>query len=222
MSGDAVRRGLPGATSAIQVGRRLRGFYEIDEWGLDPSLVTLSDPLFGLRWDIDVDGLDRLPKVGGSVLVFNRRLGVSEPWVLARGIRQASGRFVRTVGMPDVAPVGSLLRRFGAVLDRTDEIAGLLRAGQMVGLPMGHSVLTRESVGRLTVERLEAAIDTESPVIPVALVGREVGRAWRVVIGEPIATHRRGGPLEALELAEKVQADVQDLLDESLPSSWWF
>jgi hypothetical protein len=43
-----------------------------------------------------------------------------------------------------------------------------------------------------------------------------------VVIGEPIATHRRGGPLEALELAEKVRADVQDLLDESLPSSWWF
>lgn len=184
--------------------------------------MTLSEPLFAVRWDIDIDGVDRLPTVGGAVLVFNRRLGISEPWVLARGIRRASGRFVRTVGMPDVAPVGSLLRRFGAVLDRTDEIAGLLRAGQVVGLPMGHSVLTRESAGRLTVERLEAALETESPVLPVALVGRELGRAWRVVIGEPIATHRRGGPLEALELAEKVRADVQDLLDESLPSSWWF
>lgn len=221
MIGEAVRRGLPGAASAAQIGRRLRGAYEIDDWGLDPSLVTLSDPLFGLRWDIEVLGADHLPTVGGAVLVFNRRLGVSEPWVLARGIRQASGRYVRTVGMPDVAPVGSILRRYGAVLDRTDEIAGLLRAGQLVGLPMGHSVRSRERVGRLTVERLDAAIDTESPVIPVAMVGREIGRSWRIVVGAPVAPHRRGGPLAAVELAEQVQARAQDLLDESLPSSWW-
>lgn len=218
---DIVRRGLPGASSAVQLGRRLRGAYEIDEWGLDPSLVTLTDPLFALRWDIEVQGAERLPAVGGAVLVFNRRLGLSEPWVLARGIRQASGRFVRTVGMPDVAPVGSALRRFGAVLDRTDEIAGLLRSGQVVGLPMGHSVRSRENVGRLTVERLEAAIETECPVIPVAMVGREVGRSWRVVVGRPVAPTHRSGPLEAVELAEQVQARVQDLLDESLPSSWW-
>ena len=47
-------------------------------------------------------------------------------WVLARGIRRASGRFVRTVGVPDRAPVGPFLRRFGGVLDRTDEVTGRL------------------------------------------------------------------------------------------------
>ena len=124
----------------VQVQRRARGAFDIDEWGLDPELVALANPIFGLRWDIEVRGGDQLPAVGGAVLVFNRRFGVSEPWVVARGIRQATGRFVRTVGVPDVAPVGPFIRRFGGVLDRTDEIAGLLRAGQLVGLPMSRAL----------------------------------------------------------------------------------
>ncbi|MEZ5140550.1 MAG: hypothetical protein R2711_17780 [Acidimicrobiales bacterium] len=34
---------------------------------------------------------------------------------------------------------------------------------------------------------------------------------------------RRGGrPLAAAELAEATRAEVQALLDESLPTSWWF
>src|SRR5690606_16895163 len=84
--------------------RRLTGGYDIDEWGLDPDVVAAFDPLFGLRWSITVDGAEKLPSVGGALLVFNRRLGVSEPWVVARGVRQSTGRFVRTVGAPDRAP----------------------------------------------------------------------------------------------------------------------
>jgi hypothetical protein len=219
---DAVRRGVPGAALAVQLGRRARGAYAVDEWGLDPDLVSVADPLLGLRWELQVQGADRLPAVGGAVLVFNRRLGVSEPWVLARGIRQATGRFVRTVGVPDVAPVGPLLRRFGGVLDRTDEIAGLLRAGQLVGLPMTRDLRSRERVGHLDAERLEAAIATDRPVVPVALVGREVGRAWRIVVGSPVPYDAEGGPLAAAELAEATRSAVQVLLDESLPTSWWF
>ena len=105
MSLDAVRRGVPGATLAVQVGRRARGAYAVDEWGLDPDLVAVADPLLGLRWELAVEGAERLPTVGGAVLVFNRRLGASEPWVLARGIRRSTGRFVRTIGVPDVTTV---------------------------------------------------------------------------------------------------------------------
>lgn len=222
MSVDAVRRGVPGAAFAVQLGRRARGAYAVDEWGLDPDLVAVADPVLGVRWEIDVQGADRLPAVGGAVLVFNRRLGVSEPWVVARGIRRATGRFVRTVGVPDVAPVGPFLRRFGAVLDRPDEIAGLLRAGQLVGLPMARDLRSRERVGSLDVERLEAAIATDRPVVPVALVGRELGRTWRIVVGEPVPYDAEGGPLAAAELAEATRGAVQVLLDESLPTSWWF
>ena len=201
--------------------RRVHGAHDIDEWGLDPELVALANPLLALRWDIEVTGAERLPPVGGAVLVFNRRFGISEPWVVARGVRQACGRFVRTVGAPDVAPVGPLLRRFGGVLDRTDEIAGLLRAGQLVGLPMSRDLRHRDRVGRLEVGRLEAALATGAPVVPVALVGRESGRAWRVVVGEPVAPPVDGGPLAAAELAEATHLGVQSLLDDALPSSWW-
>jgi hypothetical protein len=219
---DAIRRGVPGAEAVAHVGRRLRGANEIDEWGLDPELVALANPVFGLRWDIEVRGADQLPAVGGAVLVFNRRVGISEPWVVARGVRQATGRFVRTVGVPDLAGVGPFLRRFGGVLDRTDEIAGLLRSGQLVGLPTERDLRSRERVGRLPVERLEAALQTRSPVVPVALVGRELGRAWTLVVGDPVTPRRKGGPLGALELAEDVRHATQALLDDSLPSSWWF
>lgn len=222
MSVDAVRRGIPGAELAVQLQRRVRGAADVDEWGLDPELVALADPALALRWDIEVHGAHRLPAVGGAVLVFNRRLGISEPWVLARGIRRATGRFVRTVGVPDITPVGPVLRRFGGVLDRPDEIAGLLRSGQLVGLPTSRDLLSRERVGELLVDRIEAAIEVGAPVVPVALVGRELGRRWRIVVGDPVEPLADGGPLAAAELAEATRDATQLLLDEALPTSWWF
>lgn len=221
MSTSALRRGVPGARAAAALRRRVEGRYDVDEWGLDPELVAMADPMLALRWDIEVRGADHLPAIGGAVLVCNRRLGLSEPWVLARGVRQATGRFVRTVGVPDVAPIGPFLRRFGGVLDRTDEVAGLLRAGQLVGLPTSRGIRTREHVGPLSVARLEAALTTGSPVVPVALVGREPGRSWLVAVGAPIHPPVDGGPLAAAELAEATRSHIQALLDDALPTSWW-
>lgn len=215
-----VTAGLPGAGAAARLGRRARGAFDVDEWGLDPELVGLVDPVLSLRWSIDVVGAEQLPAVGGAVLVFNRRVGVNEPWVLARGIRLATGRFVRTVGVPDVAPVGPVLRRFGGVLDRTDEIAGLLDAGQLVGLPMARALRGRQQAGALEVERLQAAVATGAPVVPVALLGREAGRSWRVVLGDAVRPGT-GGPLDAVELADATRRGVQDLLDDAVPPSWW-
>ena len=215
-----LARSLPGADTAAHLGRRVRGEFLVDEWGLDPELVALAGPALSLRWDIEVTGAEHLAAVGGAVLVFNRRFGISEPWVLARGVRQASGRFVRTVGVPDISPVGPFLRRFGGVLDQTEEIAGLLRAGQLVGLPLAHARRGRDQAGHLDVDRLEAAIATTSPVVPVALIGREAGRRWRIVVGDPVRL-RKPGPLPAVELAEAAHAAVQDLLDDAVPPSWW-
>lgn len=215
------RRRLPGAVTLHHLERRWRGAHDVDEWGLDPELVALGDPAIALRWDVEVEGAGRLPAAGGAVLVFNRRVGISEPWVLARGIRRATGRFVRTVGVPDVAPIGPALRRFGAVVDRPDEIAGLLRAGQLVGLPMTRRLRDRDHVGDLRVDRIEAALETGAPVVPVALLGREVGRRWRIVVGEPVPPERRGGPLAAAELVEAVRDATQSLLDEATSPGLW-
>ena len=67
--------------------RRFDGTYRVDEWGLDPDLVSAASPLFGLRWSIETIGADVLPKRGPVLLVANCRLGWSEPFVLGRGIR---------------------------------------------------------------------------------------------------------------------------------------
>lgn len=216
----AAGRSLPGAATLEALRRRVIGAYDIDEWGLDPELVALADPMLALRWEIEVRGAERLPAIGGALLVFNRRFGISEPWVLARGIRQDAGRFVRTVGVPDVGVVGPLLRRFGGVLDRTDEVAGLLRAGQLVGLPLTRGLFARDQTGGLAVDRLDAALATGSPVVPVAVVGREAGRRWQLVVGEPMPPAIDGGPLATTELAEAVATAVQSLVDETLPPSW--
>ncbi len=171
-----VTAGLPGAGTAARLGRRARGAFDVDEWGLDPELVALADPLLALRWDIQVEGAEQLPALGGAVLVFNRRFGISEPWVLARGIRQATGRFVRTVGVPDVAPgrpVPAPLRRRARPHRRDRRAPAGRAAGGPAHVPPCAAGTRRPA---LEVERLEAAIATGSPVVPVALlVGREVG-----------------------------------------------
>ncbi len=211
-----------GSGTLAHLRRRIQGSYDIDEWGLDPELVATTDPLVSLRWDTEVTVDGHIPAAGGAVLVFNRRLGVSEPWVLARGIRRATGRFVRTVGAPDHAPIGPFLRRFGAVLDRPDEIEGLLRAGQLVGLPLSRRLTNEERAVSLDLDSMEAVLTSGVPVIPVALVGRELGRRWRVVVGQPIPTATRRGPVPAADLAERTAVAVQELLNDAAPASWWW
>ena len=58
------------------------------------------------------------------MLVANRRFGLSEPFVLARGVRRATGRRVRFLGIPDdfeymdAALVDLLITRVGRFLRR--------------------------------------------------------------------------------------------------------
>lgn len=192
--------------------RRAAGTFPVDPWGLDTDLVALLAPVARLRWDIDVTGRLDLPD-GPVALVMNRRFGLSEPWVVAEAMRRVADRHVRFVGVPDVAPVGPALRRLGAVLDRPDEIAGLLRAGEMVGLGLSLEPRRRHHAGGLHPEVLAPVVETGAPVVPVAVLGRELGRRWRVVIGEPVQPAVHPGPLAVADLAEHTRLVVQSLLD---------
>jgi hypothetical protein len=196
--------------------RRLDGSYTVDEWGLDPDIVQLLSPLLAVRWHVTVDGAEGLPAAGPALLVFNRRFGFSEPFVVSRGIRQATGRYVRVTGAPDIAPVGPALRRMGAVLARADEVGGLLRADQVVAVSLGSSP-RRHLAGAAPATLLAPALATGSQVFPVAVTGREVGRRWRLAIGPAIEHPVSRGPLAAEELADRVRAGVQALLDDAFP-----
>jgi hypothetical protein len=148
------------ADLAELAGRRIQGTFEIDPWGLDVDLVELAAPLARLRWSITVDGADTIAD-GPALLVAGRRLlAPTEPVVIAAAVLQATGRPLRVLGIPDLAPIGPLLRRFGGVVDHPAEAAALLRAG--------HLVLARR------------AMDLGAPIVDVTTSGWELSRRWRV------------------------------------------
>ncbi len=199
------------------VRRRLDGSHEIDEYGFDPDVLRVLDPLFALRWSIEVRNAATLPQEGPVLLVFNRRFGVSEPFVVARSVRQATGRTVRVAGAPDLAPLGPACRRLGSVLERPDEIAGLLRRDAVVGVALrpsrpGHA-------GRLRRDLLGAALDAGALVVPVAVWGREIGRRWGVELGAPLERPTTRDPLATEDLADRARQGVQAMLDRT-PNRW--
>lgn len=208
-------------TPAAFVRRRLDGTHEVDEWGLDPDVIGLVSPLVGLRWSVEAQWPERIPAAGPAVLVHNRAVGLSEPVVLARGVRAATGRHVRTAGLVDVAPFATVGRMLGGVVDRPDELRGLLRDGHLVALPLGRDIRPRRA-GGLSAAALAPALATGAPVVPIALVGSELGRQWRLLVGEPIAHPPGRGPLAVADLVDAARAAVQALLDSATgPREGW-
>ncbi len=192
------------------VRRRWDGTFTVDAWGLDRDLVNLTAPLFGLRWSVSVTGGEHLPAEGPAVVVFNQRFGLSEPMVVPRGVRLATGRHLRVAGVIDVAPTGTALRRLGGILADPDEVAGLLRAGEVVGLGLGREPFSGRS-GDLEPDLLAPALDAGVPVLPCLARGQELGRRWRLSISPPVAVsagRRDGSPADVLEA---VQAELSRL-----------
>lgn len=207
--------------SPLQVARsRLDGTYEIDPWGYDRDLVDLLDPFLAVGFRVEVVGAERIPVGGPVALVTNRRVGVSEPLALGRGIRRATGRRVRFLGIPDVAPAGPALRRLGGAVGRPEEMGSLLRAGHTVALPLGRRLWPRRVAGTLAPEALAPALREGAAIVPVAIVGRELLPWWRLIVAEPVPLPDSTGPLALAELADRAQAAVQELLDEAFPPRW--
>jgi hypothetical protein len=124
-----------GVASAVGSFARGLGFDDtgsVDDWGRDPQLVDTVIELSRLRWDIAIGGFDRLPPRRGALVVTNARRYALAPIFTAFALTRALDRPVRFVGRPDDAPVGAFVRRIGGLLDRPEEIAGALRAGELV------------------------------------------------------------------------------------------
>lgn len=200
------------------VVRRLSGRFGVDEWGLDEDLRRLVSPLVRARWSVRLEGEQVLPEIGAALLVHNRRVGLSESAVLAAAVSRATDRPLRVTGMPPsigpVAPFGPLARRLGAVPSHPADLRSLLRAGELVGVPLGRELLHPFHVGPVPVAPIAAALAAGAPIIPVAVLGLEVGRWWTVRFGRPLATRRRTAS-DPAELAEATRIELQHLVTDS-------
>ncbi|HEX9530161.1 MAG TPA: hypothetical protein VF954_03415 [Acidimicrobiales bacterium] len=218
-------RGALGAAAAT-LRRRALGRFEIDEWGADPELVDLLVPALGAVTRIRVHGATRVPERGPALLVVGSRLGLAEPFVVVAGLRRAAGRRARFAGIPDVAPIGLVLRRLGGAVGRPGEVAGLLHAGHLVLVTLSPEWRRPLRAGTVEPELIHPALGAGAPILPVAAMGGEISGRWQVVVGEPIAPPRRRtgrhSPLALAELADAARAGVQELIDEASPPgpSW--
>jgi hypothetical protein len=193
------------------VGRRLSGRFAIDEWGLDDDLRRVLSPLVRLRWSLRLEGELALPEIGPAVLVHTRRVGWSESAVLAAAVARATDRPLRVTGAPAAGPLGPIGRRLGAVPGNSADLRSLLRAGELVGVPLGREVLHPFHVGPVPVAPIAGALEAGAPIIPVAVLGLEVGRWWTVRFGRPITTRRRS-VVEPAELADATRVELQHLV----------
>ena len=199
--------------------RRARGTYSVDRWGLDLDVVRALTPLLRARFVIERSGFEPLGD-GPAMIVFNRRIGFVEQLILTSAVNRSVGRIPRFVGVPDVAPIGPILRSLGGVLDRPDEVAGLLRAGELVSVGLMNEWVDRHHAGILSPEAVTPALNAGVPVGPAAVIGHEFGFRWKVVCGEPVEPSPHHEPLAATRLAERSRDAVQELLDEHQSARW--
>ncbi|WP_257900693.1 lysophospholipid acyltransferase family protein [Saccharothrix obliqua] len=173
------------------VRRRLRGEYEVDEFGFDADLTDhlLMPPLRPLyeKWfRVDTTGVHHVPATGGALIVANHSGTLPLDGVMtAYAVRaeHPAGRHLRMLGADLVfkTPVlGALARKSGQTLACTPDADRLLRAGELVGVwPEGFKGIGKPFKDRYKLQRfgrggfVSAALNAGVPIIPCAIVGAE-------------------------------------------------
>ena len=178
--------------AADVVAQRLRGEYEEDEWGFDPSFAAAAEPLLSFLydrwWRVTATGTENVPKAGRALLVANHA-GVL-PWdatmmamALHRaGVARGGGRVRFLVldwafGLPWASVA---IRRGGGVPANPYNALRLLEQDHLVMVfPEGAKGVGKPWSERYRLQRfgrggfVELALRTGAPIIPCAVVGSE-------------------------------------------------
>jgi 1-acyl-sn-glycerol-3-phosphate acyltransferase len=176
--------------SLAQIRKLLRVRDDLDAHGMSPSLGHQLGPvldfLYGAWWRVEVRGIERIPSVGGAVIVANH--GGALPWD-ALVLRQAflrihpARRELRPLLDPSVfeAPlVGTILSRLGGVPASPENANDLLSDGTAIAVfPEGRLERRKPQGERYQLLRFgrggfaKLAIRHQAPVVPCAIVGSE-------------------------------------------------
>jgi 1-acyl-sn-glycerol-3-phosphate acyltransferase len=177
---------LPRPTDETIVGQRLT---DVDEWGRSEHMRSLARklyaPLYKHWFRVEWEGLEKIPKTGGALLVANHAAAIpSDAPVIMHGIEEELGRPV--YGLADYffreAPwVGTMWARVGGVPAHPDNAVRILRdQGQLVLVfPEGTKGPSKTYTDRYRLRRfgrggfVEIAMRAGVPVIPIAVVGAE-------------------------------------------------
>jgi putative phosphoserine phosphatase / 1-acylglycerol-3-phosphate O-acyltransferase len=205
---------------------------ELQEWG---RLLAGNAVLPNVR--LDVEGVEKIPRTGAVIAVFNHR-SYFDGAVVGTAVLSKTGRAFRFLGKKEVfdAPlVGALARMGGGI--RVNRSSGsdepleaaikVLRAGEAIAMapegtiPRGPAFYATELKGRWGAARLAAA--TRAQVIPIGLWGTE--KVWprnarlprlrfderpeiRVRVGDPVALTFRSPDSDT----KRIMSALMDLL----------
>jgi 1-acyl-sn-glycerol-3-phosphate acyltransferase len=172
------------------VKRRFTGEYETDEWGLDWEFVEVIRPFFEFMYSkyfrVQTTGLENVPDLGRVLLVSNHSGQL--PWdgaMIATAIycdhpAQRLSRSLYATWFPTLPFFSTILERGGQVMATVENGTRLLKQDELVAVfPEGI-----KGVGKLFKDRyrlarfgrggfVKMALDTQSPMIPVSVVGAE-------------------------------------------------
>jgi len=162
---------------------------DVDEWGRSERMRALARLLYGpvyRNWfRAEWEGLEKIPKTGGALLVANHAAPLpSDAPVIMHGIEEEVGRPV--YGMAEhlfraIPVVGTLWSRVGGVPADPDNAYRLLREQQQLALvfPEGTKGTGKTYDQRYQLRRfgrggfVEIAMRAGVPIIPIAVVGGE-------------------------------------------------
>jgi 1-acyl-sn-glycerol-3-phosphate acyltransferase len=176
--------------NADLVKRRFTGEYDTDEWGLDWEFIDVMRPFFAflykIYWRVETTGIEQIPVEGRAVLVANHAGQL--PWdgtmiTTAVLTEHPAQRLVRPLFSDWFASwpfVSAWLVRMGQSPATVENGTRLLEEEEVVAVfPEGYKGLSKTYKERYRLARFDEmdfvkmALATESPVIPISVVGAE-------------------------------------------------
>jgi 1-acyl-sn-glycerol-3-phosphate acyltransferase len=196
--------------SVATILRRLGGDYPEDEWGFDEQFAEAGYPflefLYKRWWRVQVTGVRNVPSHGRALLVGNHA-GSLFPWdgaMIGTGILEEHPlpRFTRFLVLNwafELPYVSVAIRKFGGVPASPYNAIRLLEQDELVGVfPEGVKGTGKDFADRYRLQRfgrggfVEMALRTQSPIVPVAVVGSE--EIYPKVAEAPLLARLAGAP----------------------------
>ncbi len=183
-------------TSAVQssserILRRLAGEYHEDEWGFDEEFAEAAFPVFEFLyrswWRVQVSGIGNVPGHGRALIVGNHAGGIFpfDATMIGVAIQKEHPlpRWARALVLNwafDLPFVSYFIRRIGGVAANPANLSRLLEQDHPVMVfPEGVKGFGKPFSERYRLKRfgrggfVEVALETGSPIVPVAVVGSE-------------------------------------------------